>query len=270
MTSHHILRTISNEKKLPFGKHYINWNHLHFLLCNFSKGEHQLTATVLNPVDRQNFVSVLRMCHPRVINLLIQNVKDSQATVVFLNLMRDVIDYFLDQNISSLERIRKMWYPIFIIRIWRQFIKSHKRYTLKDNFLTLNCYTCLELNAHSLVLCMLHLQKINRPDLFLPYLFESQPCECMFRQFRSFSSTYSTVTNCTIKDAISRISKIQLQNEIAHSTSPYFVYPRLGQKEKNSNEDSTNTNTRLPTKNEIINEIEKCKQDAIITAHKFA
>lgn len=180
-----------------------------------------------------------------------------------------MIDSFLDHNISPLERVRKIWFSIFIIRLWRQFIKSHKQYTLKDNFLTSNCYSCLELNAHSLVLCMLHLQEVNRPDLFLPYLFESQPCESMFRQIRSFTSTYSTVTNCTVKDAISRISKIQLQNEIMHETSPYFSYPRLGRKEQISNDDSPNKNVSLPTRNEIINEIEKCKQDAIVTADKL-
>lgn len=263
------LRTIWNEEKLPFGKYYINWNHLKFLLCNFSKGEHQLTATVLNPIDKQNFASVLRMCHPRVTNLLKYHVSDSEATVVFLNIMRDVIDSYLDQHISPLERIRKMWYPLFIIRIWRKFIKTHKQYNLKDNFLTANCYSCLELNAHSLVLCIFYLQKINRPDLFLPYLFESQPCESMFRQLRSFSSTFSTVTNCSIKEALSRISKIQLQNEIIHGTSEHFVYPRLGQKEQISNDSSMDKSIVLPTRSEIIDEIEKCKQDAIIISRKL-
>lgn len=205
------------------------------------------------------------MCHPRVTDLLVQHVKDSEATVVFLNIMRDVIDSFLDPNITPLERVRKIWQSIFIIRIWRQFIKSHKQYTLKDNFLTSNCYACLELNAHSLILCMLHLQKIKRSDLFLPLLFESQPCESMFRQIRSFSPMSSTVTNCTTKAALSIISKTQLQNQIVHETSPFFVYPRLG------NDDSTNTVNKfsLPTSNEIIGEIEKCKHNAIITAHKL-
>lgn len=150
--------------------------------------------------------------------------------------MRDVIDAFMDQSLGPMQRIRKMWYSIFIIRIWRQFIMLQKKYKLKDNFLTSNCYACLEINAHSMIMCMLHLKQTNRSDLFLPHLFESQPCESLFRQLRSFTSTYSTVTNCTIKEAMSRISKIQLQNDIIHGTSSHFVYPRFSKHTPNDTE----------------------------------
>lgn len=209
-----LLRTIQNERKYPFGKFFINWTHLNVLLKSFSKDEHQLTASVLNPVDRQNFHSVLRMCSPKVITLLEQFIEESDATVEYLQMMRDFIDAFLVRNLQPLQRIRRCWYWIFIIRIWRHFLNSQKKYTLKDNFLTSNCYSCLEINAHSLILCMLHLRQSDRPELFLPHLFESQPCESMFRQLRSFTSTYSTVTNCTVKEAMLRLSKIQLQNDI--------------------------------------------------------
>lgn len=100
------LRTILNELKLPFGKYYINWNHLNILLKNFAKDTHQLTASVLNPVDRQNFSSVLRMCHPRVIEML-KNVKGSDATSLFLQIMNDIIESFMNQNLTALQRVRK-------------------------------------------------------------------------------------------------------------------------------------------------------------------
>ena len=112
---------------------------------------------------------------------------------------------------------------------------------------------------------MLHLKQINRPDLFLPHLFESQPCESMFRQFRSFTSTFSTVTNCTVKEAMSRISKIQLQNDIIHGTSANFVYPRLNSK-RSPNDTEEVTSIILPTKAEIITEIQNCQRDAIAKA----
>lgn len=263
-----ILRTISNRKRLPFGKYFIDWNHLHILLEDFGKDEHQLTISVLNPIDRQNFKSVLRMCAVKVMMLLKSYVKGSEGTVVYLNIMKNIIDAFLDQNLKPIQRVRKMWYSIFIIRMWRNCIMSHKKYNLKDNFLTTPCYTCLELNAHSLIMCMLHLKEINRADLFLPHLFESQPCESMFRQFRSFTTTYSTVTNCTVKEAMARISKIQLQNDIINGTSSHFNYPRLS-KQQNSNDTATNQNTDLPTRNEIIAEIQNCQRDALVTARSL-
>lgn len=126
-------------------------------------------------------------------------------------------------------------------------------------------YTCIELNAHAIVLLVTKLKDSNRADLFLPRLFESQPCESMFRLFRSFTSTYSTVANCSVKEALSRISKIQLQNEIMHTTSPQFIYPRLKKKTNFDNKVSLD----LPTKEEIIELIEHCQRDALAKAKDF-
>lgn len=134
---------------------------------------------------------------------------------------------------------------------------------MKDNFLSANCYTYIELNASSLVKIMLNLKKTNREALFLPHLMSSQPCESTFRQFRSLTSTYSTVTNCTVKEALARISKIQLQNDIMHSTSTNFTYPKLSKQNK------VTVTHQLPTENEINDVISQCKQDAINTAIKF-
>lgn len=146
-----------------------------------------------------------------------------------------------------------------------QFHLNSKKYTLADNFLTSNCYSCMELNAQSLILCIAYLKHNDMPELFLPHLYESQPCESIFRQFRSFTPTYSTVANCTLKEAESRISKIQLQNDIINEISPFFVYPRLAKLETQTNNETTVT-AELPTNTEILNEIEKCERDAIATA----
>lgn len=57
-----MLKTKQNCKKLPFGtKYFINIGHLKNLKDNFSKSEHMLCDSTLNPNDRQNFSSVLRM-----------------------------------------------------------------------------------------------------------------------------------------------------------------------------------------------------------------
>lgn len=256
------LRTLS-DRKIPFGKYFIKVQHLLHLLANFRKDQHELTASTLNPADRQNFASVQRICDRRVINLLKAAVDGSEATVIFLELIRDIVESYMDPKLSPLERVRKIYYPLFIIRMWRNFVFESKKFTLKDNFLSSNCYACIELNASNLVKIMLHLKKTNREELFLPHLISSQPCESTFCQFRSLTSTYSTVTNCTVKEALSRISKIQLQNEIIHLTSPSFTYPKLAKTNADINK------CELPTMKEINNVIAECKQDAIKTAIKF-
>lgn len=138
----------------------------------------------------------------------------------------------------------------------KRYIVRTKGFTLKENFLSANCYTCIEINAHSLVLLVLNLHNSNEPDKFMPYLIDSQPCESHFRQICSFSSTYSTVVVCSIKDMLCRISKIQLQNDIMNQYSAEFTFPRF-QKEINPSE------THLPSTDEIFSCIEKVKESAI-------
>lgn len=134
---------------------------------------------------------------------------------------------------------------------------------MKDNFLSANCYACIELNAHNLILCILHLRKTNKPELFKPFLFESQPCESLFRQLRSMSTVFSTVTNCSIKETTSRISKIQYQNDIMQRTSQLFEYPRFNRPSFPQND------TTLPSPDEIFKEIDFCQKIAIATASKL-
>lgn len=203
------LSTVYASRIVPFGKYFVNLRHLHELMEKFPKDIHLLTPSILNPLDRQNFTSVVRMCNERVTILLKDNVKNSDGTYQYLQMMRDIISSFMDLNLTPLQRIRKIWYNLFLIRIWRQSVIEKPKYTLKKNFISANLYACIELNAHELVKCLLHLIEIDKPEYFRPFLFESQPCESTFRQFRSFTSTYSTVINCSLKESISRVSKIQ-------------------------------------------------------------
>lgn len=236
------------------------------MLENVSKDKHLLTTSTLNPRDRQNFSSVLKICDDRVRNLLSKNVKDSEATVMYLEMMKNIIESYVDVSLTPLNRIEKMWYSLFMIRLWREYISSRPSLTLKDNFLTQNCYACIEINAHSLILLITFLKNNGMSEYFLPHLLTSQPCESTFRQIRSFTSTFSTVVNCSVKEILGRINKIQLQNDIVQnlSSTSKFVFPRfdpLKSEQKNM--------LNLPTPEEICNQIEKCKKNAISDAAKI-
>lgn len=256
-----LLRTLLGRKIVPFGNKFITVKHLFTLLVMFTKDVHQLTETVLNPKDKQNFESVRRMCDAKVIDLLKKEVINSEATALFLEMIRDIVDSYTAPNLMPLERIEKIFYPTFILRIWRDYISKSKKYNLENNFLTMNCYSCIELNAHSLIQIMLYLKENNMEHLFMPTLYSSQQCESTFRQLRSFSSTFSTVTNCTVKGALSRINRIQYLNEVRHLTK--FCYPRL------ANQNDTVQQHKLPSQQEISDVIARCKSDAINMAAKF-
>lgn len=172
--------------------------------------------------------------------------------------MRNIMEAFMDESLSPEERVQKMWYSIFLVRLWRQYVVDSETLALKDNFLTHNCYTCLELNAHSLVLSLLHLKKSNKEHWFVPTHYNSQPCEHFYRQIRSFSTVFSTVTNCSTKEAISRVKKIQLQSDISISNT-VFKFPRF----LDLNGSSETNSFALPTQEKMIEIIEDCQKRAI-------
>lgn len=256
-----LLRTSRN--LTIFGRYFIDIKHLYKLLDTISKDRHGLTKTVLNPLDKQNFSSVQKMCSDAVIHLLKTHVKGSEGTAKFLEILKAVIDAFLDVNLEPLHRVRKIWYAVFMLRLWRKFILSKKNLTLKKNFITMNTYVCVELNAHGLVKIMLSLKEASASHLFVPHLLSSQPCEAIFRQIRSLTSVYSTVVNFSVKDMLERLNKIQLQKDIMHKLSKTFNFPRL------QDSHSFETEFELPTKNEIFEEIEKSKADAIKDAYQL-
>lgn len=251
------LKTLKNPKMLPFGpKLYIQAQHIESIISRFSKDQHRLTANVLNTEDRMNFDSVLRICDESVIKLLESNIPGSKGTVKFLKIIRDVIDAFRDTSLSPLQRIQKIWYAVFILRILRDYISSSKHFTTEKNFLTTNCYSCIEINAHSLILVMLDLKNSSSSVFFMPQLLESQPCESMFRQLRSMSTVYSTMTNCSLREIIDRINRIELQSEIAATSD--FIFPRI-----KKNENIKSTSFELPTKDEIFEQVQQCKDKAV-------
>lgn len=260
-------RYLTNELKI--GKYTISSKHLLKLIDLHSKDEHNLTKTTVEAKDRMCFDSLLKICSLDVINLLESSVAGSEGTVFYLRIIRMSLRAFLDLSLNVLERVRFIWFVVFCLRGWRAHITETGGTTL-DNFLSSNCYACCEINAHSLVLLIIYLKENNLEHLFHPELLGSQQCESIFRQFRSMTSTYSTKTNFTMLEIIHRLYKTELINQIMHVKLKHFDFPRLGKESKekagyfpsNSSGQKTGT-TNLPTKSEIINEIEMAKLQAL-------
>lgn len=97
------LKTKVNPKKLPFGEHYIQVQHLEKILSSFTKDQHQLTVSTLDPTDRQNFASVQRICDKKVICLLKTSIKNSDATRKFLEIIADIIEAMSEKFHHSIE-----------------------------------------------------------------------------------------------------------------------------------------------------------------------
>lgn len=160
-----------------------------------------------------NFDAIDKLSNMRVIDLL-DNIPDSSATKQYLLITRYILDSILEKKITILERVYKIWYSTFFLRIWRYWIKLRK-YGMQNNCITLNTYTCIELNAHNLLIIIEKCREKNEIDIFLPWLFSSQPCEKIFRQTRSMTSTFSTMVNYSLLDIMKRLNRIQAINEIS-------------------------------------------------------
>lgn len=253
------LKTIENLLKLPMGDYYIQVHHLEKLIKIVSKDVHRLTATTINPKDKMNFESVLKICDNRIIDLLKKHVKGSDGTIMYLQIMKHFIDSFMDSTLEPLERVDKIWYALFVVRIWRQNILETESLSLKLNFMSANCYACLEQNAHSMILILLYLKRTNSPNLFMPWIYGSQPCENYFRLIRSLSSTFSMVANCSVKEMLERMNKIQLLSDISNDSTTEFVFL----KRMRQTYAPKTVEIQLPTFDEILATIEKSKSNAI-------
>lgn len=205
-----ILIQISN--CLRIGKHTISFSFLQNLVKFRPRGEHNLNQSDIDCNDRMNVKSAEKLFQPNVLSLLEQYYgQETKGLVLYLTMMRNISDAF--SPIEPLEsRISKIWYNVFVLRAWRYECKRER--SLK-NFVTSNVYNCIELNAHMLINVYIHLRDLNKLELFLPELFNSQACENFFRCARSLTSTQSTVINFTTLQFLHKIKRIETIIELS-------------------------------------------------------
>lgn len=261
------LRNIFLGRNLMFGHHKISVEHLHDLMCSVSRDKHGLYKTHINPQDRMNFISVQKITDSKVTQLLEKHVGGSDGTVIYLKIIDMVLRAFLDMSLSPLERVRNMWYAVFILRIWRASVVKNPGQNLDQNFITSYTYTCIEINAHSLITLILYFKSNDLTHLFLPHLISSQPCESFFRSLRSLTTLGSTTTNFSVLQSIHRCEKMDLMDRIARRNLTSFTFATKNQRSREIYYNTTKYNTAiLPTHDEIINVIELAKEDAMLDA----
>lgn len=215
---------------LPIGNYFASPVHLEYLIENHSKDKHLLTKAILAPMDKMNFESVEKITNPKVISALLQFVSGAKGTAVYLIICRYILDSFLEKNMSPSKRILQIWVAVFFLRIWRSSLHNSREYSISENFISLNCYTCIEINAHSLIRFTQRCRERNEPHQFLPWYLSSQPCESTFRKLRSMTSTFSTVVNFSVLDVLRRLNRINLLNEIVCDTGKFIIsYSLLNQ-----------------------------------------
>ena len=149
-------------------------------------------------------------------------------------------DSYLDKKLDPMERIKKIWYAVFFLRYWRQWIILHPQYSL-ENFITYNAYICIELNAHSLIVFIMIIRDRFNADfsLFVPWQLGSQSCEKVFRSARSMSNIFSTIINFSLLGLLRQLHRLQIQSNLqAQSEVTGIAYPQV---HKHESKDGTNS-----------------------------
>lgn len=110
------------------------------------------------------------------------------------------------------------------MRAWRNW--TAERRTSQRQCITPNAYSCLELNAHGLVLAARRCRDRGHPEQFLTNRFGSQDVEDTFRTLRSMTSMWHTQTNVTIKELSERLRRVQMFHIIEYRNKDTFRFPR--------------------------------------------
>ncbi|XP_045023853.1 uncharacterized protein LOC116931101 [Daphnia magna] len=256
---------------LTIGKGIASVSDLEQLLTEVTKGQHHLKNGDLNLHDKMNYDAVRRLCDPCVTDILCDKVAGSEVTCFYLKLMRLITASYLDKSLSPLDRIYGIWYSCLALRYWRHWLQENG-YKLDINFITLNAYMCVEINAHSLVLISRRLRENGTPHLFRPWHFGSQSCESFFRLVRSLTSTESTQVNLSGKGFFSRSERADAANQLLGEGENDGVYfPRFTHAfEDQSQDDGKNISFNLPSHLPSDEEIERIIRKAMVDVdHQF-
>lgn len=248
---------------LPMGSKQVSITHLKILISTCPKERHGLVETDICPDDRQNYASFEKITQDRVLKALECHIMDSEATVQYLRLSRNITKAFTDENMKPLERVNLLWHPLYFFRAWRKWIQKNENYNAEKNFISTNAFSCIELNAYGMLHLITKFRDAGQSHLFLPQMFNSQHCESTFRQFRSMTTANWTRINFTMLELLNMINRIEMQNEIALKLSDIALLPRLHKRnEKNVIYD-------LPTNEQLQDTMNESLKSALCDAVKF-
>lgn len=244
-------RMLSSKSVLLMGNQIVSVDYLKAILSSSSKLFHGLVYSDLNPRDHQNYSSCWRISRDEIIEAL-KNVNNATATLVYIKLLRCIIDAYIEKSNSLLDRIFYAWTSVFLSRLWRLWIDvmgkrklDNLAMVLTENFedrpqlpkkeirqyfLTTQAVYLIELNAHCLIYLILLVLEGKLPEEVLSIeRFHSQSAEGIFRTARSFSSSCSSGVNFTVLQFLNNTEKLSLLEKIRsrheQTFPPFLKFP---------------------------------------------
>jgi hypothetical protein len=183
-------RLLSDTASLLIGKEEVFIEVLIEPIESKSKLVHGLVKRDVNPKDRQNCTSCLNLSDDDVLTAL-EDIEGSQATRIYLHLLRSIVLAYVEHNTSIIDRIYHSWFGVFLCRIWQTWLHAvdetempecYSAERINDIFITTPAHLSVEFNAHSLLgICLLVAQKQLPESALSISNYHSQSCESTFR-----------------------------------------------------------------------------------------
>ena len=268
---------LSSTATLLMGDQRISMDLLHQIVSTSSKLFHGLVSSDLNPRDHQNYASCFRISRDEVLQAL-EGIDNSDATVIYLRLLRSIIDAYIEPSTSLLDRIFHAWMSVFLSRLWlvwiekmgktnldeildnltensNEYAESSKK-TAQQYFITPQTVYSIELNAHCLIYLILLVVEGKLPQEVLTIdRFNSQSCEGTFRAARALSSNSSSGVNFTVQQFLNLVDKLSLFQKIeSHNeqlSSPQIRFP-VHHKNKHGHLTSSESSSMLEIPSKIM------------------
>lgn len=206
-------RLLNAKCDLWIGKKLATVNHIRMILenPNYSKLDHGLIFSDVNSHDptrdKMNTHATLRLIDGKIENLLL-SIEGSEATSVYLRLMRCIYEAFVKEDTSDFERLYKSTFAVHFVRIWKKNIENEG--LSEENFVTKSIWECIELN-HAFLFGMIsrgkgkHIPRVN-----------SQWCENLFRSLRSCTASSLTEINFSIEIFKNKLNQLQSLESIGN------------------------------------------------------
>ncbi|CAM4842206.1 unnamed protein product [Rotaria magnacalcarata] len=271
-------RLLSQSTHLLLGEQLINMKPLLYLINNYSKLDHLLVASDLNPKDRQNFYSAAKISNDNVL-ILLEQIPNSLGLNIYLQAIRGVRLAYIEKNTSFLDRVYHAWISVFIFHLWCLWIRSmdkkdldlilsqvsnfnmtpenQKSQTKRQYFITYQSHFSIEINAHCLVYIAMLVSEGKFPDTALNvWLQNSQTCESTFRSARAISNIFSAGVNFTVSQFLNRVNKLSvLQNIKSNANQNNLRFPQHHKLHRTTQNTSTVSNTTNLSKTAIENRV---------------
>ncbi|KAK3736078.1 hypothetical protein QZH41_006891 [Actinostola sp. cb2023] len=215
---------------LRLGRYSAHMNHLRLVMTTFPPSIHGLRADDVSRKDRQKWEVVQRLKFLSVQKCLLDIVDGNNdatkhisvyGTWAFLYVAWHYTELFFSLHASLRERVKYAAFVVIFFSLWRNWVILTDGLTLKENFLTRECFQDVLLSCHFAVILISYFRD-EYPDLECPLdLTGTDCCERYFSENGSFVKNRHNYTFLDMHTSLGYMNRLQ----VIKATNPDIKFP---------------------------------------------